>query len=117
MPRNTLGAPPFPPVITFDADRKFTLHDLRDLLGKRPNGVSVCIRHSEGPRCRGGYFFHFAPKMKSPDEIELYDFEKILVWTFRPQGLVAFINHCTGRQFDEQSFVLSQTQLNFLSDE
>jgi hypothetical protein len=117
MPRNLIGDPPFGPVLLFDEGRDFTLDDLRRIKRKRPRGVSLCIRYHGGPEKRGGYFFHFASRPKQDDEFEVYDFEKRPVTTFTGAGLVAFINHCTGRKFDEASFILCQTELNFLKDE
>lgn len=117
MPRNLIGDAPFPPVVLFDESRNFTVEDLRQITGRRPDGVSICIRYPEGPKKRGGYFFHFAPKAGGTGEFEVYDFERRPVKTFGEAALVAFINHCTGRRFDEESFILCQTELNFLKDE
>ena len=116
MPRNVIGNAPFPPVLLFDENRDFTVDDLSRIARNRPQGASICIRYPEGPPNRGGYFFHFAPGA-TPDELNVYNFEKRLVATFRAGALVAFINHCTGRKFDEASFTLCQTELNFLKDE
>ena len=117
MRRNLIGEAPFPPVLLFDENRDFTLDDLLRVTTERPRGASLCIRYPEGPAKRGGYFFHFAPSPVRADEFAVYDFEKRLVNTFSAASLVAFINHCTGRKFDERSFILCQTELNFLKDE
>jgi hypothetical protein len=117
MPRNLIGMAPFPPVLLFDENRSFTLDDLHRITQRRKKGASICIRYPEGPDKRGGYFFHFAPKAGAVDEFKVYDFEKRLVATFPAGSLIAFINHCTGRKFDEASFILCQTELNFLKDE
>ena len=116
MPRNFIGDLPFPPVVLFDENREFTIEDLGRIAGARPQGVSICVRYPEGPEKRGGYFFHFGQKGAS-DEFALYDFEKRLVKIFSVASLVVFINHCTGKRFDKESFVLCQTELNFLKDE
>jgi hypothetical protein len=116
MPRNLIGKPPFPPAVLFDEDRNFAVDDLLEIVRKRPRGVSICVRYPEGPPKRGGYFFHFAPRAEGIDEFQVYDFEKTLVKTFSATGLTALINHCTGRKFDEDSFLLCQTELNFLKD-
>ena len=116
MPRNLIGDPPFAPVLLFDENRDFTVDDLSRIARERPNGVSICIRYPEGPPKRGGYFFHVAPATDQGDEFNLYDFERRLVTVFTAEALVAFINHCTGRRFDERSFTLCQTALNFLKD-
>ena len=117
MPRNVIGNPPFPPVVLFDEDRKFTVRDLRRIVRYRPRGVSICIRYPGGSDKRGGYFFHFAPGRTGGDEFQIYDFEKRPLAIFSGVALVSFINHCTGRQFDERAFILCQTELNFLKDE
>jgi len=117
MPRNVIGDPPFAPVLLFDEGRDFTLNDLRRITKKRPRGISLCIRYHGGPEKRGGYFFHFAPKRGRADEFEVYDFEKCPLKNFSAADLVVFINHCTGRKFDEASFILCQTELNFSKDE
>jgi hypothetical protein len=116
MPRNLIGDPPFPPVILFNESRAFTTDDLLRIAGSRPRGATICIRYPEGPEKRGGYFFHFAPQGATGD-FALYDFEKRPVAVFPADALVAFINHCTGKVFDEASFILCQTELNFLKDE
>ena|ERR1700720_459492 len=117
MPRNTIGDPPFPPVVVIDTKDLFTLSDLEQVVAQRPKGASICIRYADGPIERGGYFFHFCLAKQPPQHLSLYDFEKRHVVDLSPEALVAFINHCTGRKFDEASFVLCQTELNFLKDE
>lgn len=117
MPRNTIGDPPFPPVVLINKSDLFTTGDLTKVLSQRPDGVSLCLRYADGPPKRGGYFFHFKLSGQSTGDLSLYDFEKRHVVDLAPAALVAFINHCTGRQFDEASFILCQTQLNFLRDE
>ena len=117
MAKNLIGAAPFPPVLLFDENRIFTLDDLHRIARERPQGASICIRYPEGPEKRGGYFFHFAPSPRHTTHFDVYDFQKRIVKTFPEGFLVAFINHCTGRKFDEPSFILCQTELNFLKDE
>ena len=115
MPRNLDGLP-FPPLRLFNENRDFTIEDLVEIANPRPEGASICIRYSDGPADRGGYFFHFAPVTAEANEFQLYDFEKRPLKKLSPQSIVAFINHCTGRRFDEPSFILCQTELNFLKD-
>ena len=116
MPRNLIGDPPFAPVLLFDENRDFTVDDLSRIARERTNGVSICIRYPEGPPKRGGYFFHVEPATDQGDKFNLYDFEGRLVTVFTAEALTTFINHCTGRRFDEPSFTLCQTELNFLKD-
>jgi hypothetical protein len=118
MPRNVIGEAPFPPLVLFDDDRLFAADDLRRIAETRGgNGISVCIRYSEGPEKRGGYFFHFRPLPDDGNSFTLFDFERRELGTFSTVQLVRFINHCTGRKFDEDAFILCQTVLNFLKDE
>ena len=70
-----------------------------------------------GPKTRGGYFFHFAYADDSHERISFFDFEKRHVVDLAPEAATKFINHCTGRRFDEESFLLCQTKLNFLKDD
>jgi hypothetical protein len=115
--RNLIGDAPFPPVLLFDDARDFAVADLKRIAQERPNGVSLCIRYSTGLNERGGYFFHFAPVGNKPGAFMLYDFEKTAVHEFSADALVAFVNHCTGRRFDEPSFTLCQTEINFWKDD
>ena len=116
MPRNLIGDPPFAPVLLFDENRDFTVDDLYCIARERPNGVSICIRYPEGPPKRGGYFFHVVPTSNQDEKFNLYDFESRLITEFTSEALTKFINHCTGRRFDEPVFTLCQTDLNFLKD-
>src|SRR5687767_13878665 len=117
MPRNVIGKPPFPPILLFEVDRNLSLGDLLRIATDRPKGASICIRYPEGPAQRGGYFFHFIPTSRRNTEFDVLDFEKKPVKRFTARALVSFINHCTGKVFDEPSFTLCQTELNFLKDE
>jgi hypothetical protein len=115
MAKNTIGKAPFPPVVTFDMKELFSITQLKKLAVERSKGVTICLRYPEGPKDRGGYFFHFVPT--KADTFSVYDFEKRHVTDLSAEQLVAFINHCTGQKFDEPSFILAQTELNFLKDE
>lgn len=117
MAHNVIGGVPFPPLVLFDDDRLFTTDDLRRIVELRREGVSVCVRYPKGPEKRGGYFFHFRSLPDGGNSLMLFDFEKRELETFSTEQLVRFINHCTGRKFDEESFILCQTVLNFLKDE
>ncbi len=115
MAKNSIGQAPFPPVAVFDMADLFTLQQLNKLAAERPKGVSILLRYPDGPQTRGGYFFHFSPAKDG--KFSIYDFEKRPVVDLSPESLVAFINHCTGKKFDQASFDLCQTELNFLKDE
>jgi hypothetical protein len=115
MARNIIGNAPFPPVLLFEEAREFTVDDLAGIARKRPNGVSLCVRYATGPAERGGYFFHFVPVENN--SFQLYDFEKKAIHDFTADSLVAFVNHCTGHRFDEATFTLCQTEINFSKDD
>lgn len=115
MAKNTIGPAPFPPVVTYDMRELFSLAELEKIAGQRPKGVTVCLRYPDGPKDRGGYFFHFAPSKEG--KFAVYDFEMRHVVNLSSEELVSFINHCTGRKFDQRSFDLCQSELNFLKDE
>lgn len=115
MAKNTIGDAPFPPVVLYDMNQLFSLDELREIAASRPKGVTICLRYPDGPKGRGGYFFHFKPM--NDGKFSIYDFESTHVTDLSADELVAFINHCTGQKFDEASFNLCQTELNFLKDE
>lgn len=115
MAKNTIGTAPFPPVVTYDMNELFSPAELKKIAQARPKGVSICLRYPEGPKDRGGYFFHFA--LAKEGKFAVYDFEKRHVVDLTAEELVAFINHCTGKKFDQASFELCQSELNFLKDE
>jgi len=117
MPQNLIGNLPFPPLCLFDEDRAVAFTDISKMMRGRPEGISVCVRYPGGPEKRGGYFFHFEPLSGQEGRFMLYDFEKRPVHAFSAELLVRFINHCTGRTFDQETFNLCQTVLNFLKDE
>ena len=115
MAKNTIGKAPFPPVVLYDMKELFSLADLKKIGAARPRGVSICLRYPDGPKDRGGYFFHFKPT--TDGRFSIFDFESKHAADLSADELVAFINHCTGQKFDEASFNLCQTELNFLKDE
>lgn len=115
MAKNTIGPAPFPPVVTYDMEELFSVSELKKLAGQRPKGVTVCLRYPSGPKDRGGYFFHFVPLKE--DRFAIHDFERRRVIDLSTEELVSFINHCTGKKFDQRSFDLCQNELNFLKDE
>jgi hypothetical protein len=117
VPRNSIGKAPFPPVVLFDEDRNLSLADLLRIARRRPTGVTICVRYPDGPPNRGGYFFHFVATSQELTKFNIFNFENRFVKELSAQELVCFINHCTGRQFDENAFILCQTELNFLKDE
>ena len=117
MPRNALGHLPFPPLQLIDSLEAFDVAKLHELASARPNGTSLCLRYSTGEPNRGGYFFHFKPVSDCDCSFMLYDFEGKQIHAFSASALVAFVNHCTGKAFDEPSFALCQNYINFTRDD
>lgn len=115
MAKNTIGDAPFAPVVLYDMKELFSLSELKKIATARKQGATICLRYPDGPKDRGGYFFHFKPIEN--DRFAVFDFEKRHVVDLSSDELVAFINHCTGQKFDERSFNLCQSELNFLKDE
>jgi hypothetical protein len=107
---------PFPPLALIDTDSPIELPTITELLDQRHQGVSLCVRSATGAQYRGGYFFHFRPIDSTMANFEVFNFEKISVVTLPVTGLLAFINHCSGLAFDQASFDLCQTTVNFRLD-
>lgn len=112
MPRNPLGHPPFP-LQTLELDRPITLDDILKKLLKSP-AVSLCIRSSAGHQNRGGYFFHIE---KASPNYRIVDFKKNLIGILPPEKLVRFVNHVSGRRFDEEMLLYCQAIVNFKQDQ
>ena len=112
-----LQQPPFRPVVPFDTDGLFTMDDLEQVLVENPEGISLCLRYADGNEARGGYFFHFKASSTNKNVLTLLDFEDQKIANLEKPQLVALINHCSGRQYDEESFKFCQTTVNFRTDE
>ena len=113
MAKNTIGSAPFSPVVILDKNGPLTALDLQGIIRKRVDGLSVCLRYENGPAKRGGYFFHIIPPAESSRFYTLIDFERKQLASFEFESLLRFVNHCTGRAFDQKSFDLCATELNF----
>lgn len=116
MAKNVLGDVPFPPLVRVESDTPLKEAQIRALLEPRPEGVSFCVRSTTGHANRGGYFFHLMPGGDDLDKCQLFNFEKTYAATLDIAKLTALVNHCSGLQFDESSFQLCQTQINFRLD-
>lgn len=112
MPRNIIGASPYP-VQVIDTDTPLDAVQLLSCLGDAP-GVSLCVRSAQGPQRRGGYFFHFA---RAGEQFLLSDFENNPVGPLEPTELVRFINHVSGRLFDPEMLHFCQSVVNFRQDQ
>lgn len=112
MPRNVIGAPPYK-LDTLDIDRPITPDDLSQLLNVA-SGVSICIRSVNGHPRRGGYFFHIK---KADDNYCVFDFQKKKICVLNLDHLIRFINHVSGRKFDDEMLNFCQSFINFKQDQ
>lgn len=119
MPRNTLEALPFPPLKVIDQNAPVDATQLRAFLDTKTDtdGVSILIRSETGHPERGGYFFHFRRSTATPIEYELFDFQKTRVAAMTEDELILLINHCSGRQYSEASYLVCQNEINLRSDQ
>lgn len=77
-------------------------------------GVSLCIIRSEGAVNRGGYFFHL---QEVADGFSFSTFDRQNVLTLGTgEDCAAFINHVSGRRYNEEMWVKCQSA-NLRSDE
>jgi hypothetical protein len=106
---------PYPPLVLIQSDKPLTWDDLLRHIGQRlDGGVSFCLQAEEGDNNRGGYFFHVK---RTAQGYMFRTFDRQEVLTLREKDeVVAFINHVSGRKYDEQMWM--QTQLvNFRTDQ
>ncbi len=116
MPKKVFDTLPFPPLVKLDTDDPIRQDTLVDILHQRLTGVSICVRSANGHQNRGGYFFHIRPTDDTLNECEILNFEKIFVARLPLANITTFINHCAGLAFDEDSFQLCQSVINFRLD-
>lgn len=112
MPRHRIGNSPFP-LKRLDKDELVTLRDLEQTLA--PQGMAtISLRSSLGPPDRGGYFFNLR---KEGDLFHIFDFEGNEVGTLTSVQIVRFVNHVSGRLFDQEMFTYCQAVVNLRQDE
>jgi hypothetical protein len=115
MAKNEIGPAPFSPVYVIDQDAPLTAVQLARILNERPAGISFCVRYEAGPEGRGGYFFH-VQRTGQEHEWTLFDFEKHPIAEMGEDFLCRFVNHCSGRIFDEDCFDFARNKINLRSD-
>lgn len=118
MPKNPLGSLPFPPLKVLDQDVPVKEDQVQAFIRERgeTNGVSMLLRSENGHPNRGGYFFHFVKSSDLEKSYDLHDFQKRKVASMDEEDLVLLINHCSGRQFSEDSYHICQNQINLRDD-
>lgn len=106
---------PFPPLLILESDGLLTWGWLEAQIRCRIGaGVSLCIISSEGEANRGGYFFHLRQESEG---FAFSTFDRKNVLTFRTgEECVAFMNHVSGRKYDENMWNKCQLA-NLRSDE
>ena len=106
---------PFPPLLVLELDGPVTWDWLEPLIRDRLEaGVSLCIVGSEGATNRGGYFFHLREEAEG---ITFSTFDRPNVLSFETvEDSVAFINHVSGKRYDENMWVICQAA-NLKTDE
>ena len=106
---------PFSPLLILDLDGPITWGWLepriRDCLEV---GVSLCITYLTGVLNRGGYFFHLS---QAAEGYAFSTFDRQNVLTFGTgEDCVAFMNHVSGRRYDENMWEKCQS-VNLRKDE
>lgn len=115
MARNTIGPAPFG-VYSIESDGPLLLAQITQAVHQSGGSASLCVRSTTGHPDRGGYFFHIE-RIEDGQSFRIYDFERHPVATLEAQELLRFINHVSGRQFDEQMLVFCQQTVNIRLDQ
>lgn len=113
MAKNPLGGSPYP-ISLCDGDLPLTQQEVSRILTNHPQGTSLLVRSSAGPVNRGGYYFHIC--LRNDGRVTLKDFSGTIISQMSIAEVTRFINHATGRQFDEAMFQLSVSHINFRQD-
>lgn len=107
-------------IILIDSDSLITIEDVENTLANRKS-VTLCIRTKTGDPNRGGYFVSgiidnktFSLRNFDGKELTSSSEREIALLSF--DELVRFINHVSGRQYDEEMYELCSNHLNFRSD-
>ena len=105
---------PFPPLLILESDGPITWGWLEPQIRSRlGDGVSLCIISSEGVINRGGYFFHLRQGVEG-FAFRTFDRENVLTFG-TGEECVAFMNHVSGKQYDEDMWAKCQS-VNLRSD-
>lgn len=113
MPNFTLSQQPHFPIVTIETDTLITAAQLNATF-RDQEGVTLCVRSSIGHPRRGGYFFCVLKESETRYRLETV--EGIYVESFELDTLIRFINHVSGRQFDESMLIFCQNSVNFRED-
>lgn len=106
---------PFPPLVILELDGLIIWSWLEPHIRCRlKEGVSLCIISSEGKTKRGGYFFHLRHGVEG-FAFSTFDREDVLKFD-TGEECVAFMNHVSGRKYDENMWITCQL-VNLRTDE
>lgn len=112
MPNFSLQQQPQYPLVIIDSDKPISIEQLADCFANR-NCITLCMRSEEGHSQRGGYFFCIS---KNIGRFSLETIEGVFVDSFFIDTLVKFINHASGRLFDNEMLSYCQNTINFRVD-
>ena len=113
MARNIIGPLPFT-LHTIDTDSEILQTELESIFSIYPQ-VSLCVRSQTGHPDRGGYFFHFEIN-PADNTVILYDITHTKIDTLSLENAVRFLNHASGRKYDEEMLRYCQSYVNFKQD-
>lgn len=98
---------PYPPLVLIQSDEPLTWDELLPRIGQHLDaGVSICLQAETGHDNRGGYFFH-VKRTTQGYMFRTFDRQKVLALR-KEEEVVAFINHVSGRKYDQQMWMQSQ---------
>jgi hypothetical protein len=101
------------PIVVLDIDGCIDAKTLEEALDGRDD-VSLCIRSTEGPEARGGYYFSL--RKEAPDQYMLRTFDLEDIVLMSQEKLIELINHASGRKFSAEMLVFSQRVINLRVD-
>ena len=106
MPRSLLL--PFPPLRILAQEGLITWAWLKPVIrGRLDEGISLCVTADAGDTNRGGYFFHLR-KTAAGFEFAAFDRPGVLILG-TGEECAAFMNHVSGRRYDEDMWRLCQS--------
>jgi hypothetical protein len=112
MPRNVIGQTPFP-LRVIDTDSPLSVEQVLGLF-QGEDAATILVRSVQGPARRGGYFFHAE---RSENLFQIFDFERNPIAKLDSDHLTRFINHASGRRFDDEMLLFCQSVVNFRLDQ
>lgn len=99
---------PYRPLIVVESDGPLSWRKLAREIGARlQRGVSFCLTAARGRQDRGGYFFHMRSRDRRRFVLSTFDRPNICIIEGQ-RRCVSFINHVSGRRYNERMWILSQ---------